>query len=228
MSTTPGLSFLTQFPFGYLRRVPLPGIDVALGVTTHQLAEAVRLAIVGAARGRRSSARIAKALEVVVNGAWRSAYPDSIHSAEVAQHAARGAMHAADETELSEGQLARQAVLGVVRGMRQPGVDPRDVLRGVGQGIVQGASETEADVTQAVGAALKAAVQEATQADMSGEEAAVHLARGAMEAAMSLGPAEAAEVEASLPEEVAEKAVAMTGDEGADCRRASDEATGAE
>lgn len=228
MSTTPGLNFLTQFPFGYLRRVPLPGIDVALGVTTHQLAEAVRLAIVGAARGRRTTARVAKALEGVVNGAWRSAYPDKIHSAEVAQHAARGAMHAADETELTEGQLARQAVVGVLRGMRQPGVDPRDVLRGAGQGIVQGASETEADVTVAVEAAVKAAKQEGAQADISGEEAAVHLARGALEAAIALGPVEAAEVEASLPDEVAEKAVAMTSDEEAGHLPASEEARGDE
>ena len=221
MSTTPGLNFLTQFPYSYLKRVPLPGVDVALGVTTHQLAEAVRLAIVGAARGRRTTARVAKALEGVINGAWRSARPDRVHSAEVAQHAARGAMHAADQTELSEKQLARQAVVGVMRGMRQPGVDPRDVLRGAGQGIVQGASETDADVTEAVGAALKAATQEATQADISGEEAAVHLARGALEAAIALGPVEAAEVEASLPERVAEQAEAMTSHEQADRSPAS-------
>ncbi len=229
MSTTPGLNFLTQFPFGYLRRVPLPGVDIALGVTTHQLAEAARLAIVGAARGRRTTARLAKALEGVVNGAWRSADPDRIHhSAEVAQHAARGAMHAADQTELSEGQLARQAVIGVMRGMRQPGVDPRDVLRGAGQGVVQGASETEADVTVAVGAALKAARQEATQSDISGDEAAVNLARGALEAAIAMGPVEVAEVEASLSEEVNEKAISMTGEEEVDHPPASEEARGAE
>jgi hypothetical protein len=101
------------------------------------------------------------------------------------------------------------------------------VLRGAGQGIVQGASETEADVTVAVEAAVKAATQEAAQADISGEEAAAHLARGALEAAIALGPVEVAEVEASLTDEVAEKAEAMTSDEEADRPPASDETRGA-
>jgi MFS family permease len=228
MSTTPGLNFLTQFPFGYLRRMPLPGMDVALGITTHQLAEAVRLAIVGTARGRRTTARMAKALEGVVNGAWRSTHPDRIHSTEVAQHAARGAMHAAKETELTERQLARQAVRGVLRGMRQPGVDPADVLRGIGYGVVQGAHETQADVGEAVAEALEAAEREAVHIGVSEEETVVHLAQGAVEAGIALGPQAMAEVAASMPEKVAEQAVAMTSDEEAEHPPGSEGARGAQ
>ena len=40
MSTVPGLSYLAQFPYSYLRNVP--GIDVAIGVTGYQAAEAAR------------------------------------------------------------------------------------------------------------------------------------------------------------------------------------------
>ena len=227
MSTTPGLSFLTQFPFGYLRRVPLPGVDIALGVTMHQLAEAVRLAIVGAARGRRTTARVAKALEEVVSGAGRSVYPDRIHSTEVAQHAARGAMHAADQTELTEGQLARQAVRGIMRGMRQPGVDPADVLRGIGYGVVQGAHETQADLGEAVAEALEAAEREAVRIGVSEEETVVHLAQGAVEAGIALGPQAMAEVAASLPEEVTEAALAATSEEESDRPKTSGDPEGA-
>lgn len=115
MSTTPGLGFLTQFPYGFLRRVPLPGLDVALGVTAHQLAEMVRVTTVAAARGRRATAMMVKALEGVVVGVWKAGQPDESHSAEVAQQVARGAIHAVEDTSLDAGQLAHYAVMGVVR-----------------------------------------------------------------------------------------------------------------
>jgi hypothetical protein len=120
----------------------------------------------------------------------------------VAQQVARGAIHAVKDTPLDAGQLAHQAVIGVVRAFDQAGVDPQDALGGAGYGVVQGAAEVEVDPGQAALAAIEAAEEVARQSGVPEEVAAAHVARGALEAAEALGPEVVAEVEASLPEEI--------------------------
>lgn len=63
MSSVPGLTFLSNFPFGFLKRVPIPGLDVALGVTVYEIAEMARTATSATVRGRRVTKRLGKALE---------------------------------------------------------------------------------------------------------------------------------------------------------------------
>jgi MFS family permease len=57
MSSVPGLNFLSQFPFGFVRRAPVPGVDVALGVTAYQIANTAKLATETALRGQRTTTR---------------------------------------------------------------------------------------------------------------------------------------------------------------------------
>jgi hypothetical protein len=81
-------------------------------------------------------------------------------------------------------------------------MDPRDALRGAGYGIVQGAAETGADHGEAAAKAVEAARRVAEQAGLTEEQAAVYVARGALDAAASMGAEALAQVEASLPEDV--------------------------
>jgi MFS family permease len=202
-STVAGLSFLSQFPYGYLKRVPLPGVDVALGVTSYQIAEISRLATIATQHGRRATMQFAKALEEDLSAFWRAGVESRKgYGFEVARQAARGSIHAIDKiARMDVGQLAYQAVIGISQAMRRSRVDARDAIRGAGYGVVQGAEEVQADLSEVALQAIEAAKEVASDAGLSEEVAAAEAARGAMEAAEALGPEAVAQVEATLDEE---------------------------
>jgi MFS family permease len=201
MSSVPGLSFLSQFPYGILRKVPVPGLDVALGVTTYQLAEMARAATVAAVRGQRRVTRIARALEKSLTGVGTTE-DKKTHSGEMARQTARGAMHAQEAVDLDVGRLAHSAVLGIARTFGRVQMDARDALRGAGYGIVEGAREMGVDYAQAAAKAVEAARRVAEQAGLSEEQAASCVAQGALDAAAAMGGEALAQVEDALPEDV--------------------------
>jgi MFS family permease len=202
MSSVPGLNFLSQFPYSILRRVPVPGLDVALGVTAYQLADMAKTTTVAVMRGRRRVTRIAKALERALTSVWGTAKDMQTHGSEVVRQTTRGTMHAKKNTDLDVTQLARSAVLGIASTFGRARMDPRDILRGVGYGVVQGAGESGADFAEAAAQAVEASKEVAEQARLSEKEAAAYIAQGALEAAAAMGTEAVARVMASLPEDV--------------------------
>jgi len=203
LSTVAGLSFLSQFPYAYLRKVPVPGLDVALGVTAYQVAEIARLATVATHHGRRTTARLAKALEDGLSAALGAGGEESgRYRLDVAREAARGSIHALDKlARMDVGKLAHDAVMGVVQALRGSEADTLDALRGAGYGVVQGADEVQGDPGEAAVKAVEAAAEVARQEGLPEEVAKAETVQGAMQAAEALGPAAVAQVEASLSEE---------------------------
>lgn len=201
MSSVPGLNFLSQFPYGILRRVPVPGLDVALGVTAYQLADMAKAATVAALRGQRRVTKIARALEKALTGVGTKDDIE-VHSSEVARQTARGTMLAREAVDLDVGRLAHSAVLGIARTFGRGRMDPRDALRGAGYGIVQGAGETGVDYARAAAKAVEAARNVAAQAGLSEAEAAACVAEGALDAGAAMGAEALAQVEDALPEDV--------------------------
>jgi len=203
-STVAGLNFLSQFPYGYLRRVPVPGMDVALGVTSYQIAEIARLATVATQRGRHTTVRLAKALEEGISGIWGAGEEvRRSYGIEVARQAARGSMHAIGKMARRDvGRLAHQAVLGVTQALRRSRVDSKDALRGAGYGVVKGAEEVQADLGAAAVQAVEAAKEIAPDAGLAQEVAIAEAAKGAIEAAQAIGPDAVAQVQQSLTEQM--------------------------
>ncbi len=201
VSSVPGLSFLGQFPYGILRRVPIPGLDVALGVTAYQLADMARATTVAAVQTQRRVARIGRALEKALTGVSGTTEDIEKYSSEVARQTARGAMHAGKETDLDVGRLTHSAMLGIARTFGKAGISARDALRGAGYGIVQGANETGIDYAEAAARGVEAARKVAERAGLNEEQAAVYVAQGALDAAAAMGAEALANVEASLPED---------------------------
>jgi len=190
VSTIAGLSFLSQFPYAYLRWVPVPGVDVALGVTMYQVAEMSKLATVLTKKGAFTTAKLTKVLgeslsEIKeVSDGLRRAY-----AVEVSKHAARGVIHAIDKASKKDiGQLAHQAVIGVTHAMRQFRFDTKHVLRGIGYGVVQGADEVDADMQVAALHTVDAVKQLAPEMGITEEAAKEEVARGALEAAQTIDP----------------------------------------
>ena len=202
MSSVPGLNFLSQFPYSIIRRVPVPGLDVALGVTAYQLADMARTTTVAAVRGHRRVSGIAKALEKNLMSVWGTEKDMRTHAGEVARQSARGTMHAEKNTDLDVGHLARSAVMSIARTFGRARIVPREALRGAGYGVVQGVGETGADLGKATINAVEAAREVAGQAGLSEAEAAAYFAQGALDAAAAIGDEAVAQVKASLPRDI--------------------------
>jgi len=202
MSSVPGLNFLGQFPYSILRHVPVPGLDVAVGVTAYQLADMAKTTAAAVMRSQSRVTKIAKALEKALISVLGTANDMQTHGSEVARQTARGTMHAQMKTDLDVGQLARSAVLGITSTFRRRQIVPQDALRGAGYGVVQGAGETGADLGKAAISAVEAGKEVAEQAGLSEKEAAAYVAQGALDAAAAMGGEAMTQVKASLPEDV--------------------------
>jgi len=187
MSTVPAYNFLANFPFGFLKRVPIPGIDVALGVTAYQIAEMARSATVAAASGKRLTRRLVKTLDTGLSGLFKDREEVKKHGIEITRQAARGAMHAADDTALTVEKMVLPVATGVVKIASQAGVDPLNGISGASQGIIQGAVEAGADLNRITSQTIKAARKTATESGLSEEAAVSKATEGALQAAEAIG-----------------------------------------
>jgi len=191
MSTVPGLGFLTQFPYAYARRVP--GVDVALGVTAYQIAEAARVAVASAGHGRRTTDRIVDSIDEILQNVRRAGGQADV-TAPIARHTARGIMHAPVNAAGDVARLSRRAMIGVARAFRvQPRANREALLRSSAYGIVQGAIEAKRDPVEAAVAAVAAAMQISGQYRLTRQSARRFAAAGAIQAAEDLASEEEAE-----------------------------------
>jgi MFS family permease len=188
LSTVPGYNLLSNFPFSYLKRIPVPGLDVALGVTVYQIAEMARAATLAAVRGRRVTKKLLQSLDSGLSrvlGDREKAKPLGI---EIARQAARGALHALNGKPMDVSQLEKAAVIGVVKASSHAGIRPEDAVLGAIEGIVQGAAETKLDIGSAVKQAVEAAKRVAAQTGIPVELAVEKATQGALLAAEAIGP----------------------------------------
>jgi hypothetical protein len=189
-----------MFPTSFLRRVP--GLDVAFGVTAYQLADTAKMLVVTALRSGRTTARVARSLQNGLIQLWKYGVAPSEHDTEVARQAARGALHAVDETPAEIEQLADQAVVGIVHALDKSNISPYDALRGAAYGVVEGASETSEDLGRATTGAIAGAKETAQSLHLHEEKATQQAARGALEAAQTLGSQAVSQVKQVLPDEL--------------------------
>ena len=188
MSSNPSNSILSTFPFSLIKRIPVPGLDVAVGVTAYQIAEMARAATLTAVRGRRVTRKLVKALESGLNSIWKAREEVKEHSVEITRQAARGAMHAANDKPVDMNNLAGSAITGVVQVSTKAGVNPLNGIHGASQGVIQGAVETGADVTAATRQTIEAAKKVAKLEGLNEDSVILKAIVGALEAAQAAGP----------------------------------------
>ncbi len=188
MSLYPSNGLLSNFPFSLIKRIPVPGLDVVIGVTAYQIAEAARVATLTAARGRKVTKKLAKALESGLNGIWKSRGEVKEHGVEITRQVARGAMHVVDDKPLAVENLVGPVVTSVVKASSKAGVNPLNGVHGASQGVVQGAVETSTDVTAAVKETIEAAKEMAKREGLNEDSVIVKAIVGALEAAQAAGP----------------------------------------
>ncbi len=200
MSSVPGFTFLSNFPFGWLKRVHVPGLDVALGVTIYQIAEIAKAATSAAISGRKVTRRLANGLENGLSTTLGDKENVRIHGIEVTRHAARGAVHAVSEHPIDFEKVAAQVMEGVIRVTSQAGVKPENAILGASQGIIQGTVEVKADITLATIKTIETAMKIARRVGLTDERAAEVAVEGALQTAEALGPEVVAEVVEGIPD----------------------------
>jgi len=201
VSSVPALSLLGNIPLGNLKRVPVPGLDVALGVTAYQIAETARVAASAVVRSRKIGRGLARALGDRLSLVWKAGEGVKVFGLEISRHTARGAMHAVNEKPLNMKNLVRSVTAGVVEASSKAGVSPEDAIIGTSQGIIQGAVETESDLIIAVQQTIETARDIAAQTGLSEETAVARAIEGALQAAEGIGPEVVAKVRDALPEQ---------------------------
>jgi len=201
-SAVPQYNLISTSTFGYLKRIPIPGLDAVLGVTAYQIAEAARAATSAAVRGTKLTKRLAGALERRMAKVWKAQTVLNEHTVEITREVSRGAMHVVDEKPVPLSDLVEPIASGIVEASSHAGIDPMDSLRGTGEGIIQGAAETGIDLSEATLHTLKAARKIAAQIGVPEDEAVIQAAEGALTAAEEIGPEAAAEVTEALPDKI--------------------------
>ncbi len=192
VSPIPAYNLLNYFPFShiirYIKRIPVPGLDVAVGVTAYQIAEVARAAAVAAVRGRKVTKKLVRALQDNLAMVWKVKTETKEHGITITREAARGAMHVVDDKPLAVENLVVSVATSVVKASSKAGVNPLDGIQGASQGVIRGAIETGTDVTAATRQAIQAAREVARQTGISEDSAIAKATVGALEAAQAAGP----------------------------------------
>ncbi|HJX03585.1 MAG TPA: MFS transporter [Dehalococcoidia bacterium] len=195
LSSVPGYNLISNFPFSYIKRIPVPGLDVALGVTAYQIAEAARLATSATLYGQEVTKKLAQSLVRSLSGIWNTHEPQlQEFGLEIAREVARGAMHAVSERKIADENLAVEIAKGVIEASRQFGIDSKSSIMGASQGIIQGAAETNSDLNKATVLTIVASRQIAVESKISQRLAVDWAIQGALQAAEVISPSALAKV----------------------------------
>ena len=198
VAAVPGIGPLSDFSYGYLKRVP--GADVAIGVMAYQLASSTQAAVSAADTGRTLARDVSRQVGDALGTTLEEMEGVADQGLELARHATRGALQAGDEFTDHMGRLTRGAVQGTVRTLVAHSAEVDSILRGAGYGVVQGAVEAGEDPALAAVAAVEAARDMASEIGVSSDEAAASLATGLLDAAAAVGGQTLASVEEALPD----------------------------
>jgi MFS family permease len=204
LNSVPGLSFVANFPVVSMRRfAQVPGLDVALGVTAHQLSYAVKLAAQTLSHGRETASHIGSRLTKALGKASKQVENINHQASAIALGAVRGAIRTAGGTTPSErAQLAEEAVRASMQVLKNTPTDPKDTLRGAAYGAVVGAHEAGLEPGPIAAQAIRAAKQTAASLGLSEQEAGLIAARAAVASAEHLSRESAIKVKKAVMEEL--------------------------
>ena len=226
LNSVPGLSFVANFPIESIRRLPpLPGLDVALGVTAHQLSASIKLTMDTLKYGRATAGELHNRISEAVEIASNRAEDIRRQGAHVALEAMQEVMQAASEAKMGIGLLTEEAIRGTLEALGKTTANPRDALRGAVFGAVQGASEANLEIDTVAAHTIIAARQAAQELGLSEQEASACAAQAAVESAELFG--KEAQVKEAILGELLAPAEGRAGTQGSESGVATPQADGA-
>lgn len=167
LNSVPGFSYVANLPVRSMRRLAqIPGLDVAVGVTVHQIALSVKLAADTVSKGRFTAKQMRTKLEEVVE----KVEDISQQATEIATGATKGAMKAARKVSQDVHEWVGQSVHVTLQTLGKNDADSRDTLRGATQGVIQGALEAELDLNTVLASLSETALKDADYLQLSEKE----------------------------------------------------------
>jgi MFS family permease len=152
-----GFNLLNYFPVVNLKRVPLVGLDVALGVTIYQVAHVARLAALATIQSRNLIVKLARMIERFFISIWR--YNNSNMESDgvvIAREAAYQALSEESGGKLNVELVENVVMMSVVKALSHAGAQPEDAILGASQGIIRAAEEAQLDLGVATYQIMKA------------------------------------------------------------------------
>lgn len=202
MSSVPGLRYVTQFPYSYIRYVP--GMDVAVGVTAYQIASSTRAAADAVNWSMSSSQDVARSVSIAVSDVTHAVGDVGSSGTELAIHAARGAVNAFTSTGGNASNLVKGSVIGTTRVLVDAVTDSPSILRASVLGAVRGAYEADADLESAVYHVVEGAREIADEIGLTEDDAVQEAIEGVREAVRTIGEEEFPKVSDALDSELIE------------------------
>ena len=170
MSSVPGFGLITQYPFGYMRRIP--GLDIAAGITAYQMAETSNLAAAAASRTGRGLRHLSSEIRKASTGALKSGVHVESQLIEFGRHAARGAAVALGQAGHDAAEISRAILDGALKSMvTDQGVTPEEALLAASIGVIEGSAETTNSLDQVIEATTAAAIEHAQEYEIDRETA---------------------------------------------------------
>ncbi|MFC1870936.1 MFS transporter [Chloroflexota bacterium] len=193
-SSVPSFNVLRDIPLGNLRRLPVPGLDVVIGVTSYQIADIAKSIASANIRARRIGQGLEQAFIQGFSRFWKTGKETEGYSIEITASIARGAMHAGDEKHEKLENLITSIADSIIRAASGAGIDPEDAIIGTSQGIIQGAVEIKADIGEAVQHTIETAREIAARTNLPEERAVAKAIEGMEQAADGIGKEVATQV----------------------------------
>ncbi|MEZ5414669.1 MAG: MFS transporter [Opitutaceae bacterium] len=204
LNSVPGLGFVANFPVVSMRPFShVPGLDVALGVTAHQLSSSLKLTAQTLGQGKETATQLGSRLTGLLGKAREGAEDIGQHTAAVALGAVRWAIQAAGgKTKNERTKLAQEAVGTTMEALGQTSADPKEALRGAAYGAVIGASEAGLDPGEIAAEAVMAARKTAANLGLTEREAILTAAEAAVASTDQLDPVTASKVKEAILQEL--------------------------
>ncbi|MBM3935202.1 MAG: MFS transporter [SAR202 cluster bacterium] len=198
LQPVPVIGIMSHMP-SRLKHVPhFGGLDIAIGVTTYQIAASTRSAVEAVVRGKTAAKDIGHKVSNAVSKAVDQVEDVGKHGAEVARHATVGALHAVGDVGENLEKLTHEVVTGTLDALAKSSIDPTDALWGVGYGSVQGATAAGADPTEVAAQAIESARKAAGGLGLTEDHAIAIASKGAMDAATEMDGNTASQVKQKL------------------------------
>lgn len=178
VSSVPGMGSLAVYPLGYVSRAPVPGLDIALGVTSYQIAETVRGATRAAATGRDVSSKVVDAVERSVDEIRSSTELAGDQVADLARNVVRGAVQATSEIPGESSEIVGNAVRGLLRSLRGSRRQSERAAHGVGIGLADAAAKSDSTLDELVHKVIESVRNASEFSDTETEEINSAIKRG--------------------------------------------------
>jgi MFS family permease len=165
MSSVPGVTSLVNLPFDTARRSAVPGLDVAVGVTAYQVAEAARVA--------------AHAAETIARGARRA----RSETETMAKNMLLASISSANTVEEDGRRVIRGSIRTLMRTLGISRKSALDAAYGAGYGVLEAAQASGLDAETAARHAIDAARESVNDVPgVTPEEAVAEVTQGMIDA----------------------------------------------